>query len=138
MKKPVRKTTAEIEALCAKRKTQTRTESRAIKPGDLVGVGEQFRAFADKFGVSVTDVRLGSNYGYVCLIAKRPETEAEKFKRIKEAENYKYSTALYQWEREEERRKREIADAEAVLRRNTPLPVHKVTVNCCKCKCGCA
>jgi hypothetical protein len=128
MKKPVRKTPKEIEAIAAKRKNKMLSMQLQVPSGDLANFVQVTRDFAAKHGVKTNDLRLvNRQWGGTYLVAKVLETDEQKLKRVRieEADKFRNKTWEYQaWERQEAYRMAQEA------RRNA-------ATQCCPANCCC-
>ena len=138
MKKPVRKTDDEIKEIAAKRSTKNIREYKAIPSGDMQRFLTVLYEFAEKQGVNVEDVRFSRTWDGVRLLVVRPETDAEKFRRVRNAEDSKYRQAKWRyesWVRDEKYRKQQEADQ---IRRAELLVAAKSNkTECCPTNCCC-
>lgn len=135
MKKPVRKTKAELDAAVAKAKPKQVVREQHIKSGSISEITDMFSAFAKKHNVLLKDVRLiQGSWGRAYLQTKTTETPGEIRTRIKHADDRRYSNALYkyqQWEYAETQAQRQ---AEAAAR---TLAQYNTKSQCCPSNCCC-
>ena len=138
MKKPVRKTKEEIEALVDKRADRKIRELKQIPTGDMQKFLTALSDFAKKWGIKQSEVRFSSTWSGAYFVANRPETREEKFKRIKKEEDWKYTQKKWEWDREQQRLKREederaveVARAKRLLEQQTANTSQCCPSNCC-------
>lgn len=145
MKKPVKPVGNALDAIVAKRKHKLITVTKPIPAGTLADVTNAVSDFAVAQGVPTTEVKFGDNGWYgggKVLKVRRPETDAEKRKRVAQDENYKYQNKMYKyrrWQSQEAARKEQEARANENLAKNAQKAIDKnvITVKCthvCGCK----
>lgn len=98
MKKPVKKTKAEIDRLVAKAVVRQVVHEQNIKSGTLAEVKQEFEDFAKKYNVKVDEVRLVQGWGKAYFKVKADETSAQVRQRVEYSEDRKYRSAAYKYQ----------------------------------------
>lgn len=132
--RPKRRTDEEIRESMKTIKTKQVVRTQNVKSGDWYSLSQQFEDFAKKWNISWEEVKLTNSYwGSTVLSVKTDETEAEKFKRLRQDANRRYDNALYNWQREAEvERRRKAQEAyDAALNNPTPTKAKCCPSNCC-------
>jgi hypothetical protein len=133
MKKPVKKTAKELDALVAKATPKLRVRQNHIKSGGLEDIRQTFENFAARYGLKVSEVRLvQGSWGKAYLSAKSLETDAEVRARVESDANRRYDDARYKYQswlyQEQERQRQEQLIAQNSIKYNT---------QCCPSDCCC-
>jgi hypothetical protein len=133
MKKPVKKTAKELDALVAKATPKLLVRQENIKSGSLEDIRQTFENFAVRYGVKVSEVRLvQGSWGKAYLSTKSLETDAEVRDRVKSNENRRYNSAKYKyqnwlWLEEQNKRKEQLIAKNSI----------NYSTQCCPSDCCC-
>lgn len=101
MKKPVKKTKVQIEAMADKQKKQQVTITKSIKSGNLENIIGQAEQFASDNDVATEDIKLSVTGYFRYMWFKRPETRKEHIARLTKKWRNEYMWLKSQYDMEQ-------------------------------------